>query len=307
MGTRDAPPGSAGSSDAERRKGPPWLAELLARVDREMRIRNYSPRTRKLYVGHLDRFYRNREKDDPVCTTEECKVWLVEIVDRGRSHSYMAQALSALKFLHETVLGVDPPVPKLSRTRRSRFLPTVLSRSEVRRLIHAARNPKHRAILILLYSAGLRVGEAVRLRIADIDSDRMVIHVRSAKGRRDRIVMLADVALEALRSYWRYQRPMTWLFPGERRDRHMNTRAVQRMVTDTARRAGIRKRVTPHTLRHSFATHLLENGTDLRYIQRLLGHKKSTTTEIYTHVADRDLARIRSPADRLLGRGEEGE
>jgi site-specific recombinase XerD len=216
----------------------------------------------------------------------------------------MTQALSALKFLHETVLGVEPPVPKLSRIQRSRYLPTVLSREEARRLIRAARNPKHRAILLLLYSAGLRVGEAVRLRIPDIDSERMVIHVRGAKGKKDRIVMLADATLEALRSYWRYHRPEKWLFPGERRDRHLNTRAVQRMVTDTARRAGIRKRVTPHTLRHTFATHLLENGTDLRYIQRLLGHKKSTTTEIYTHVADRDLARIRSPADMLLGEEE---
>ena len=287
------------------RTGPPWLPDLLARVDREMRMRNYSPRTRKLYVGHLDRFYRNWERDDPVCTTEECKAWLVGIVDSGRSHSYMTQALSALKFLHETVLEVKAPVPKLSKVRRGRYLPTVLSREEARRLIHAARNPKHRAILILLYSAGLRVGEAVRLRIPDIDSERMVIHVRGAKGQKDRIVMLADAALEALRSYWRYHRPEKWLFPGERRDRHLNTRAVQRMVTDTARRAGIRKRVTPHTLRHTFATHLLENGTDLRYIQRLLGHKKSTTTEIYTHVADRDLARIKSPADMLLGGGEE--
>ena len=284
---------------------PSWLPELLAEVDREMRMRSYSPKTRKLYLGHLDRFYRKREKESPVCTTEECKAWLVGIVDSGRSHSYMSQALSALKFLHEIVLGVEAPVARLARTRRSRYLPTVLSRDEVRRLIRAARNPKNRAMLLLLYAAGLRVGEAVRLRIADIDSDRMIIHVRSAKGRKDRVVMLAEVALEALRSYWRYHRPEKWLFPGERWDRHLNTRSVQRMVSDTARRAGIRKRVTPHTLRHSFATHLLENGTDLRYIQRLLGHKKSTTTEIYTHVADRDLARIKSPADVLMGREED--
>ncbi|MGW8266113.1 MAG: site-specific tyrosine recombinase/integron integrase [Longimicrobiales bacterium] len=305
MGTSEAVPPGAGTPESGRNPPPPWLPGLLERVDREMRIRNYSPKTRKLYVGHLDRFYRGRAKDDPICTTEECKAWLAGIVDGGRSHSYMSQALSALKFLHEIVLGVAAPVPRLAKIRRNRPLPTVLSREEVRRLIHAARNPKERALLLILYSAGLRVGEAVRLRVADVDSDRMVIHVRSGKGRKDRVVMLADVALEALRSYWRFHRPRKWLFPGGRRERHLNTRTVQRMVTDAARRAGIRKRVTPHTMRHSFATHLLENGTDLRYIQRLLGHKKSTTTEIYTHVADRDLARIKSPADLVMGGAKE--
>jgi site-specific recombinase XerD len=155
--------------------------------------------------------------------------------------------------------------------------------------------------VLLLYSGGLRVGEVLRLRVADIDSERRVIHVRDGKGRKDRVVMLADVALQELRDYWRFERPHHWLFPGARRDRHMHARTVQRHIAIAAKEAGIRKKVTPHTLRHTFATHLLEEGTDIRYIQRLLGHKKTTTTEIYTHVADRDLARIRSPADTLLG------
>ena len=288
------------------------MAALLARTEEEMRLRGFSPRTRRLYLGHLRRFYGTKERFQPRCSPEECRKWLLGLMDRGYSYSYVSQALSAIKFVHRQVLSCKSPVARIPRPRKGRHLPTVLSRGEVKRLMAALRTPKHRALVLLLYSAGLRVGEALRLRVADIDSERRVIHVRDGKGRKDRMVMLADVALLELRNYWRFERPHHWLFPGERRDRHMHSRTVQRAVTDAARTAGIRKKVTPHTLRHSFATHLLEEGTDLRYIQKLLGHKKSTTTEIYTHVADRDLARIRSPADTLLGstypgRGGDGD
>ncbi len=286
---------------------PTWLPRLLERTDEEMRLKGFSPRTRRLYRGHLGRFYRARgDAPDPKCGEEECRSWLLGLLERGVSHSYVSQALSALKLVHEKVLHTASPVARLPRPKGGRPLPTVLSRGEVKRLMDRLRTPKHRAVVLLLYAAGLRVGEAVRLRVSDIDSERRVIHVRNGKGRRDRVVMLALVALDELRAYWKFERPHHWLFPGERRDRHMNTRTVERVVREGALEAGIRKRVTPHTLRHSFATHLLEEGTDLRYIQRLLGHKKSTTTEIYTHVADRDLARIRSPADTLLGPAEEG-
>ncbi|MFC1661712.1 tyrosine-type recombinase/integrase [Gemmatimonadota bacterium] len=276
------------------------LPDLLERVDAEMRLRNFSFKTRKLYLGHLDRFYRSRGKDDPVCTEEECRAWLLDIVDRGRSHSYMSQAISALKLVHHSVLHCPSPVARIPRPRKRRSLPTVLSREEVRCLVEAITDPKHRTLVVLLYSAGLRVSEALRLRVQDVDEGRRVIHVRSGKGNKDRIVMLARVAAEELRAYRRFERPHHWLFPGVRRDRHVCARTVQRAVTEAAKRAGILKRVTPHTLRHSFATQLLESGTDLRYIQRLLGHKKVSTTEIYTHVADRDLAAIRSPADVTL-------
>ena len=281
--------------------GPHWLARLLQRTEEEMRLKGFSPRTRRLYLGHLKRFYRTRGGAHPKCTPEECRQWLLGLMDQDYSYSYVSQTHSAIKFVHQHVLRCQSPVARIPRPRKGKYLPTVLSRGEVKRLLDALRNPKHRAVVLVLYSAGLRVGEALRLRLADIDSERRVIHVRDGKGRKDRVVMLAQVTLDELRSYARLERPHHWLFPGERRDRHMHSRTVQRAVTLAARAAGIRKRVTPHTLRHSFATHLLEEGTDLRYIQRLLGHKKSTTTEIYTHVADRDLARIRSPADTLLG------
>lgn len=282
---------------------PEWLERLLARTDDEMRLKGFSPATRRLYLGHLRRFYLERGKQQPRCTPEECRRWLLGLMDGGYSYSYVSQALSAIKFVHGKVLHTNCPVARIPRPKKGKHLPNVLSRKEVRRLLEALTNPKHHAVAMIMYSSGLRVGEALRLRLQDIDSERGVIHVRDGKGRKDRVVMLADVTLNELREYVQIERPRHWLFPGERRGRHLHARCIQRAVRLAAQTAGIIKRVTPHTLRHSFATHLLEEGTDLRYIQALLGHKKSTTTEIYTHVADRHLARIRSPADTLLGPG----
>jgi site-specific recombinase XerD len=173
-----------------------------------------------------------------------------------------------------------------------------LSRAQVRRLVNQIRHPKHRAIVLLLYSAGLRVGEVVRLKKEDLDTDRGLLRVRQGKGSKDRYTLLSTRALEAVRIYQAaYPSEERWLFPGERRGRHYGSRSVQRIVREAARKAGLGEHVTPHVLRHSFATHLLEAGTDLRYIQELLGHKSSRTTEIYTHVSSTRLAAIRSPLD----------
>jgi site-specific recombinase XerD len=174
-----------------------------------------------------------------------------------------------------------------------------LSRAEVGALLEQLVSPKHRALVMVIYSAGLRLGEAVRLRVEDIDANRRVIHVRGGKGHKDRYTVLSDRALDALREYYRRERPAGWLFPGARADRHLSPRSAQKVVEAAARRAGIRKRVTVHTLRHSFATHLLESGISLRHIQELLGHNSPKTTEIYTHVSSTELQRIRSPLDDL--------
>ena len=198
-------------------KNPPWLSDLLNKTDEEMRIRNYSPKTRKLYRGHLERFYRARGGSDPLCTTEECKAWLVAILDRGRSHSYMSQAISALKLVHEAVLNRPGPMARVPRPKRERTIPTVLSRNEVRRLTEAVKDPKHRALVVLLYSAGLRIGEALRLRVQDVDEERRIIHVRSGKGKKDRIVMLGMERLDDLhhrRSFGQKILPHT-LFSGD--------------------------------------------------------------------------------------------
>jgi site-specific recombinase XerD len=285
-------------------RAPGWLARLLHRTEEEMRLKGFSPKTRRLYLGHLRRFYQARGGASPRASETECRNWLLGLMAKGYSYSYVSQALSALKFVHTHVLSCRSPVARIPRPKKGKYLPTVLSRGEVKRLLAKLKDPKHHAVAMVLYSSGLRIGEALRLRVQDIDSERGLIFVRDGKGRKDRMVMLAQVTLAELRTYARLERPNHWLFPGERRDRHLHPRCIQRSIGLAARAAGIKKKVTPHTLRHSFATHLLEEGTDLRYIQRLLGHKKSTTTEIYTHVADRDLARIRSPADTLLGGSE---
>ena len=174
------------------------------------------------------------------------------------------------------------------------------------RIFESVNNIKHKAILMLAYSAGLRVSEVVKLRVQDIDTERKMIFIKAAKGRKDRYTVLSEVALRVLREYWKAYQPKNWLFPGARQNSHLTTRTVEKILEDASQKAGIAKHVTVHTLRHSFATHLLEGGTDLRYIQELLGtpvcrqaDKSSKTTEIYTHVSNKDLRKIKSPLDNI--------
>ncbi|HIC90998.1 MAG TPA: recombinase XerC [Syntrophaceae bacterium] len=170
-------------------------------------------------------------------------------------------------------------------------------------MLSAPSNIKHKAILMLIYSAGLRVGEVVKLMIEDIDRERKLIRIKEAKGRKDRYTLLSDSILQVLRSYFKEYRPQKWLFPGAKQGRHISTRTVQAIFEQAKTKAGIKKDVSVHSLRHSLATHLLESGVDLRYIQELLGHKSSKTTEVYTHVSRKSLGLIKSPLDTLLGEG----
>jgi site-specific recombinase XerD len=288
---------------------PPWPPNLVEAFRAELRLRGYSRRTVKLYTGHVRRFLAFTGGDPGVRSDEEVRRFILEMLSRNVSHSYANQAISALRLFFPRVLGRTAPVARIPRPRAQRKLPVVLSRQELRRLFAALRNLKHRAIVMLVYASGLRVGEVVRLKVSDIDSRRRLIHVRQSKGRKDRYVVLSDVALITLRQYWLAYRPRDWLFPGGRPGRHLNERSVQKVVQQARARARIRKQFSVHTLRHSFATHLLEGGTDLRYIQELLGHKSTKTTQIYTHVSRRNLAQIESPLDRLMDREEveEGE
>jgi site-specific recombinase XerD len=276
-----------------------------------MALRGFTRETRRLYLAHIRRFYEHRLAAQPapsshlpfspVADGPEVRAWLLFLLRNGHSHAYTNQALSAVRFLHRRVLSAPAPVANIPRAKPKKALPKVLSPSEIKRFLAALKSPKHRAIAMVLYSGGLRVSEAARLKVGDIDSGRGQIHIRQGKGRKDRYVMLSPVVLEALREYAKVERPHDWLFPaGHRRDRHITSRAIQRQVSDAAKAAGIEKRVTPHMLRHSFATHLLEGGTDLRYIQELLGHSKISTTVIYTHVAKREARTITSPIDRLF-------
>lgn len=279
---------------------------LTAAMAEELRLRGYARRTRRTYLGHARRFLRALADHRGLPDEARIRAHLLHLLEERKvSHSYVNQRVSALEFLYARVLDLPAAVARLPRPKRGRKLPTVLGREEVRRLLARIRNPKHRAIVMLLYAAGLRVSEVVRLRCEDVDLERGLITVRRAKGRKERVVMLADVAATAVRAYRDAYRPTDWLFPGARKGRHLHARSVQHLLKRAARRAGLDKKVTPHTLRHSFATHLLENGTDLRFIQELLGHASSTTTEIYTRVSRGRLARIRSPLDELM-EGERG-
>ncbi len=188
----------------------------------------------------------------------------------------------------------------IKRPKKDRKLPAVLSREEISKLLSSIANVKHKAILMLTYSAGLRVSEVVKLKLEDIDTERKLIHIRGAKGRKDRYTILSDVAMNTLKLYIESYHPENWLFPSKEDNSYITVRTVQRIFEDACNKAEIKKDVTVHSLRHSFATHLLESGIDLRYIQELLGHKSSKTTEIYTHVSNRDLGKIQSPLDCIL-------
>lgn len=202
---------------------------------------------------------------------------------KGAATSTLNQAINALKFYYGTVLKKKFAY-EVKRHRKDKKLPVVLSQDEVAKILTSLDNVKHKALLMLVYSAGLRVGEVVRLKPEDIDDKRMLIHVRGAKGRKDRYTLLSESALKVSREYLNSYKPALWLFPGPDKERYISIRTAQRIFEMACNRAGVKKEVTIHSLRHSFATHLLENGIDLRYIQELLGHKSSKATEIYTHV-----------------------
>ncbi len=276
------------------------MGRIKDEMRRQLELRGYSRGTIKTYLQHAKNFVKFHRKSPLELGPKALESYLYHITSRRRvSVSYRNQAISALKFLYVKVLGRPFMTDDLPRPKKEHKLPTVLSMEEVHRLLRSIRNRKHLAILMLAYSAGLRVSEVVRLRMADIDVQRCMIHVRGGKGRKDRYTVLSETALKTLEEYAHYYRPVGWLFPGQRRGRHLSTRTVQKVVADAGRKAGIGKRLTTHTLRHSFATHLLENGTALRYIQELLGHRSTKTTQIYTHVTRKDLARIISPLDRI--------
>ena len=275
---------------------PPWLTELK----RELRLRGYRDKTRKAYTGHSRRLIQHFGRSPEQITEDEIRGYLTAILDRGASHAYVSQCISAIKFLYQRALRLNLDVERLPRPKKERKLPSVLNRDEARRILQAVGNVKHKTIMLLTYSAGLRVGEVVRLRAEDIDTERKLIHIHQGKQRKDRYTVLSDVALVCLKEYVQRYRPRTWLFPGQRPGRHLHERSVQKVFQRARIKAGVNKSVSVHSLRHSFATHLLEGGTDLRYIQELLGHKNSTTTEIYTHVSTRDIGRIRSPLDSLM-------
>jgi site-specific recombinase XerD len=220
--------------------------------------------------------------------------------EKNNSSSYINQAISAIKFFYKEIYpNVDINL-NLPRPKKEKKLPAVLSKKEIYNLINSLDNIKHKAILSLTYSSGLRVSEVVKIKVGDIDSKRGLLHIKNGKGKKDRYTIISNKIIKQLRDYCRIYKIDHWLFPGQKKSKHLTTRSVQRIFKKVFKKAKILKKVSVHSLRHSFATHLLEKGVDLRYIQELLGHKSSKTKEIYTHVSKNTLNKIENPFDDIF-------
>jgi integrase/recombinase XerD len=276
------------------------MTPLRLRMTEDMRLRNFAPGTLSVYVNCVARFARHFGKSPELLGPDDVRAYLLHLIEQRRSSwSYYNQNLQALRFLYNVTLGRDWVLKHIACPKRPRRLPVVLGPDELCRFFAAVGSLKHRTILMTAYAAGLRVSEVAGLRVDDIDSQRMVIRVRQGKGRRDRYVMLSPRLLALLRDYWRLARPADWLFPGDIPGRPITAGSVHGICAQAARAAGLGKHVTVHTLRHSFATHLLEAGTDLRTIQVLLGHHSFSTTARYLHITTAALRSTRSPFDGL--------
>jgi len=266
----------------------------------KLTVLRYSANTIKTYKDCFCEFinyFSSKEIDD--ITQEEIQAYLLYLVEeRQISVSYQNQVINSIKFYFEKVLKGSRRVYYIERPRKEKILPSVLSEAEVKLIIENIANLKHKCLIMTCYSAGLRISEALNLKPADIDSKRMMIHIRGGKGKKDRITLLSLRLLEILREYYRLYKPGEYLFSGQMGGQY-SERSAQLVLKEAARRAGITRKVTLHTLRHSFATHLLENGTDLRYIQSLLGHSSPKTTQIYTHITTKGFDQIKNPLDNL--------
>lgn len=281
------------------------MTPLRQRLMDDMQIRNYAPGTIRNYVDHVAWFAKYHGQSPEQLNQEHVRTYLVHLVrERKVSWSHYNVTVCALRFLYRVTLGKDWPIKHIPYAKRPKRLPSVLSGEEVVRLLECVTNVRYRLVLMTMYATGLRVSEATRLRIEDIDSQRMTIHVRAGKGAKDRMVPLSPVLLEALRSYWRTARPTTWLFPGSGSGGPIRLETIREACRRATLAARLVKRVTPHTLRHSFASQLLEEGVDIRTIQKWLGHSQLRTTALYTHVSLERLQRTASPLDRIAGQIE---
>jgi integrase/recombinase XerD len=277
------------------------MTPLRQRTLEEMQIRNLSPETRRAYLSRISLFARHFHKSPELLGPDDIRAYLLHLSqEQHLSASSIRITVAALRFLYKVVLkrdwNVDDVIPAC---RKPKTLPVILSREEVGRFLEAVGNLKYRVILTVCYAAGLRISEAVRLTPAAIDSQRMTIRVEAGKGRKDRYVMLSPRLLDLLRDYWRQARPKGWLFPGERSGQPLTPAAVEDVCRQVRSDANFGKPITPHSLRHAFAVHLLEAGTDLRTIQLLLGHNNLTTTIRYLHLATSRVCATTSPLDTL--------
>ncbi|MBM4151869.1 MAG: integrase [Ignavibacteria bacterium] len=275
--------------------------DAIIRFEKWLLSKRYSKSTIKTYCDALRVFFTfHKTISIQHITMQHIIQFNTEyIIGRGLSISYQNQFVNALKLFYLIIQNTNFIIENIARPRREHRLPNVLSKEEVKILLSTIRNLKHRTMLCVLYSCGLRSGELLNLQPIHIDSNRNIILIKQSKGKKDRIVPLSSKILEMLREYYRLYKPQTYLFEGQLVGEKYDSRSLQLVLKQAVRKAGIQKPVTLHWLRHSYATHLLESGTDLRYIQELLGHSSSKTTELYTHVSTKNIQHIKSPFDDL--------
>jgi len=276
------------------------MTPLRQRFIDDLRLRNYARRTIDSYVGQVASFARHFGRSPELLSADDVRAYQLHLLDRRVSWSTFNQAVCALRFLYRTTLGRAEELPFVPFGKRPKTLPSVLSPDEVLRLIDAAPPGRDRVLLQVAYGCGLRLNELLHLRVSDIDSARMVIHVHQGKGAKDRLVPLSLRLLQELRAYWRMYRPRPWLFPGQTADGTMTSSNVQRRFTRLVQRVGLTKHCSMHTLRHSYATHLLEAGVDVLTLKALLGHSSLQTTARYLHVSTQRLRQTPSLLDLLV-------
>jgi len=282
------------------------MTQLREKMKMDLELKGYSPNTQKSYLKSIEKFAQYYSKSPEVLGADQIRGYLHYLATNSETGASTLDILySALKFLYETTLEQDWSIKKFPRTKRPKRLPILLAPSEIKMLFNAATNPKHKAILMTLYGAGLRASEVAHLQVSDIDSKTMQIRVRQAKGKKDRYTLLSIENLKILRTYWLHCKPTLWLFPGATPDIPLTGKAVGLLFAKAKRQANIKKSVSPHTLRHCFATHLLEAGTSIYHIQHLLGHSHPKTTSVYIHLTRKDILHVISPLDRLFSEANE--
>jgi len=277
------------------------MGKLRDQMLMDMELRNFSPKTIKAYLNHMTNFTRKFGRSPAEMGETEIRQYLYYLKkEKGASWSNINIGYCALKFFYTKTLHRDWNVDHIPRPKGEKRLPVVLSRSEIKKMFDATGNLKHLAMLMISYSGGLRVSETAHLKIEDIDSSHMLIRIDQGKGSKDRYTLLSEVALQALRRYYLKYRPTRWLFPGRDNGKPIDTGTIQSLFKEAKNRAGIRKAATPHTLRHSFATHFLEDGGDIFHLKKLLGHSSLRTTLIYIHIQHKNLKQLISPLDRMM-------
>ena len=276
------------------------MDELREQMMKDLQLKGITPRTQRKYLREATNLSNYFGKSPVELGEKEVKEYLVHLLeDRKLSRGTYRNYVAGIKFLYKTTLNREEVVEKIRYPKAKKKLPVVLDLAEIKALLSVMENLKHRALLTITYSSGLRISEAACLKVTDIDSKRMMVRVQQGKGGKDRYSILSQTALELLRRYWRQYRPKEWLFEGQKEGTHICLTAIRQIFLEAKERAGITKPASPHTLRHSFATHLIEAGTSLHHVQLLLGHRSPTTTTVYLHVSKMNLSKVASPLDSL--------